>query len=43
MGVFSSWDTLAMNSDRWLSTLAREFAMVLKDSARVLISSHRPS
>ena len=43
MGVFSSWDTLEMNSDRWLSTFSSEAAMELKASARVLISSQRSS
>ena len=41
MGVLSSWETLAMNSLRWVSTLDREAAMELKASARVPTSSHR--
>ena len=41
MGVFSSWDTLAMKSARWLSTFSKELAMELKDSARAPISSPR--
>ena len=43
IGVFSSWETLAINSDRWLSTFSREFAIELNASARALTSSHRSS
>jgi len=42
MGVFSSWEMLAMNSLRWRSVSARESAMLLKDAASSPISSLRP-
>ena len=43
MGVFSSWETLAINSARWLSTFSRELAIALKASARAPTSSQRSS
>ena len=42
MGVFSSWDTLAIKSRRWRSVSCRESAMALKDAASSLISLQSP-